>query len=85
MKEREILLKRVQVCEFAMLDLALFLDTHPDDQQALAHYRKHQTMRKNAVAEYEERFGPLTKENAAEGERWTWVDGLWPWQNEEAL
>ena len=48
--ERQVLLNRVQVCDFVLLETALFLDSHPDDQQALAHYRKHLEMRKAAAA-----------------------------------
>ncbi|MDR2909044.1 MAG: spore coat protein CotJB [Oscillospiraceae bacterium] len=85
MTEREILLKRVQVCDFALNDVALFLDTHPDDQAAIAHYKKYMELRKRAVAEYEENFGPLTKESYDGGARWIWVDGPWPWQKEASV
>lgn len=84
MNDRERLLKRVQVCDFALNDAALFLDTHPDDQDALAFYKKHLEMREAAAKEFTDKFGPLTKADHDGGSRWTWVDGPWPWQNEEA-
>lgn len=83
MNERELLLKRVQVCDFALNDAALFLDTHPDDQEALRFYKKHLDMRKEASKEFTSKYGPLTKSDYDSGNRWLWVDGLWPWQNEE--
>ena len=79
--ERQVLLNRVQVCDFVLLETALFLDSHPDDQQALAHYRKHLEMRKAAAAAYVEQFGPLCQADLGDGARWDWVDGPWPWQN----
>ena len=83
MTEREILLKRVQICDFALLDAALFLDTHPDDADALAYYKKYLDMRRATVDHYQSQFGPLTKDAYDGGPRWTWVDGPWPWQMEE--
>lgn len=84
MAERDILLKRVQVCDFALNDAALFLDTHPEDQMALEHYKKHMEMRTAAAQAYVKQFGPLAHSDYDGGPRWTWVDGPWPWQNEEA-
>ena len=83
MTEREVLLKRVQVCDFALNDAALYLDTHPEDADALAYYKKHLDRRAAIVSDYETRFGPLTMGAYDGGPRWKWVDGPWPWQMEE--
>ena len=84
MNEREVLLRRVQICDFVLNDTALFLDTHPEDAMALAHYRKYSEMRDQAAAAYVSRFGPLSRSDYDGGPRWKWVDNPWPWQNEEA-
>lgn len=83
MNEREILLKRIQVCDFALNDAALFLDTHPEDKDALAFYKKHSELRKKAADDYTAKYGPITKSDYDGGSRWAWVDGPWPWQNGE--
>ena len=83
MTEREVLLKRVQICDFALNDASLFLDTHPEDAEALAYYKKYLDMRKATVDAFQDRFGPLTKDAYDGGPRWRWVDGPWPWQMEE--
>ena len=83
MTEREVLLKRVQVCDFALNDAALFLDTHPDDADALAYYKKYLELRRATVDHFQSKFGPLTKGAYDGGPRWKWVDGPWPWQMEE--
>ena len=41
MQNREKLLKSVQQYSFAVLEAALFLDTHPDCADALAYYNKY--------------------------------------------
>lgn len=84
MAEREVLLKRVQVCDFALNDAALYLDTHPEDSLALEFYKKHLEMRRQAAEAYTREYGPLAHGDYDGGKRWNWVDGPWPWQNKEA-
>lgn len=76
-------LRRVQELNFAMIELALFLNTHPCDENALCIYEKVQLMHAAAKAKYEECYGPLTYEgvNTAKNE-WSWVKGPWPWEGE---
>jgi spore coat protein JB len=33
-----------------------------------------------AVMEYTKKYGPLTAQNCMYENRWTWVDGPWPWE-----
>jgi spore coat protein JB len=82
--DREVLLKRIQVCDFALNDAALYLDTHPDDVEALRFHKKYQDIKKTAVEAFTAKYGPLTKDAHAGGSRWTWVDGPWPWHSGEA-
>lgn len=84
MNEREVLLKRVQICDFALFDTALYLDTHPDDQNALAFYKKYAAMRAETARVFVEKYGPITHMDYDGGDRWKWVDEPWPWQQEEA-
>ncbi|HIZ55883.1 MAG TPA: spore coat protein CotJB [Firmicutes bacterium] len=78
---RTKLLKRIQVCHFAVVDASLYLDTHPNCQPALEYYRKHQKMLRQAQDEYEKLYGPLTRESLPEhASRWEWVDEPWPWE-----
>ena len=78
--DRKALLLRIQMCCFVLNDLNLFLDTHPDNQMALEHFRKNQEMLREAQADYIARFGPLQAKDYMGGERWNWVDGPWPWE-----
>jgi spore coat protein JB len=76
-----MLLRRVQVCDFAMNDAALFLDNNPGDAAALEYYNKYKQMRDKAVADYTARFGPLSRADGTSGDRWVWTDNPWPWQS----
>ena len=54
---RQVLMKRIQMCEYALIEAGLFLDSLPDDQQALKYYSKHQQLLDQAKAEYVKQFG----------------------------
>ncbi len=83
MNNRQMLLKRVQVCDFVLLETNEFLDTHPDNAEALRYFKKYQDMRKDAVKEYEEKYGPLTAAGyCGYTNRFTYVDNPWPWEVE---
>ena len=67
---------------FAVNDIQLFLDSHPDCSQALAYFHEHNTLRQEALKEYSRRFGPLTIDTSCENasNRWEWIHGKWPWE-----
>lgn len=73
------LLRRVQELSFALDEAALFLDTHPQNPAALDYFYRRREELKKAVDAYEGTIGPLTN-RTVEGERWSWLDGPWPWQ-----
>ncbi len=75
------LMKTVQISDFAMIDTALYLDTHPCDKSALEYYGKMRKIRDDAAAEYNRLYGPIRQEDTDTCSRWTWSDGPWPWQN----
>ena len=80
--ERQKLLRQIQIHNFAITDVVLYLDGHPTCQPALAYYEKHKQLRDEAVALYNQRFGPLNMRENTNPNRWTWVDDPWPWELE---
>lgn len=75
-------LKYIQTLSFSLHETVLYLDGHPCDKAALAHYHKLKARLLEAVAEYEERFGPLTYKGVNSAEEWSWIKGPWPWEYE---
>lgn len=75
------LLRKVQALSFAKVETELYLDTHPDSAQALSYYKKTLEELDDAMTEYQNKYGPLFAEGVV-GDRWTWVEGAWPWQLE---
>ena len=61
-------LLQVQVLAFAVQELALYLDTHPEDTEALELYRQYQQLYQKVSQAYERRtFGPNHARGAGRG------------------
>lgn len=72
-------LTELQNMAFAIQELALYLDTHRDDQEALDLYRSFQKMYDEGRSAYEKMCGPLNHMTITEGE-YKWLDEPWPWE-----
>ena len=72
-------LTELQTISFAIQELALYLDTHRDDKEALALYRNFQMMYEKAKKCYEAKYGPLNHMSPMDGE-YRWLDDPWPWE-----
>lgn len=73
-------LTELQCMAFAIQELALYLDTHRDDKEALELYKMYQKMNEKARAIYEEKCGPLTHMSSVRGDAYQWLDDPWPWE-----
>ena len=72
-------LSELQAMSFAIQELALYLDTHRDDSEALELYRKYQKMYQEGKSAYEKTCGPLTHHSVSDGQ-YRWLDEPWPWE-----
>ncbi len=82
--ERKALMLRLQQASFALWETMLFLDTHPDDAEALKYFAEIRQKSRELTAQYEKKYGPVTAEATYAGAHWNWVDGPWPWQTERS-
>ncbi len=74
------LLKAIQMYDFALIELNLFLDTHPDDKKALAKFNEINPKREMAYKAYAEKYGTITATQANYDKSFHWTDGPWPWE-----
>lgn len=80
--EQTKLLLMIQALVFNMIDLGLYLDTHPNSSIAFNLFKKYQEELRPLMKEYESKFGPLTlKSEAFDQLPWEWIKGPWPWEN----
>lgn len=79
---REALLMQISKAQFAAIDLNLYLDTHPCDQEALTLFKNIVSTHRSLVNDYEAQYGPLTAGSSSCNAPFDWVspDQKWPWQ-----
>ena len=73
----------LQALAFAIQELALYLDTHREDREALELYQAYQELYHKGVETYVQKYGPLNHTNRTEGDRYKWLDDPWPWDYQE--
>ncbi len=76
-------LHELQALGFAIQELALYLDTHQDDEDALCLYRAYQELYLQGKKRYEETCGPLTHHSMTDQDSYRWICGPWPWEYRE--
>lgn len=72
-------LLRLSAVQFAAWELHMYLDTHPNDKLAKERYKKYFAEYKALLAEFEEKYGPITQ--PAKGN--AWLSDPWPWENDK--
>lgn len=80
-------LTELQALGFAIQELALYLDTHRDDREALELYRSYQQLYNKGREEYAKKHGPLNHGMMSQADGFDWLDDPWPWEyskNKEA-
>lgn len=73
-------MSEMQAMAFAVQELALYLDTHADDLEALEQYHQYQKMLSKAKTAYEKRYGPIDHTGTECPEHYTWLRDPWPWE-----
>ena len=81
MNTREMLLRKISSAQFAAWELHIYLDTHPNDKQAMESYKKYKARANELIAQYEAQFGPLKTADTMGDSRWEWINEPWPWEN----
>jgi len=76
---RELL--ELQRIDFALVELTLYLDTHPMDMQAVQQLNQLSQKRRQIASEFEMKHGPLLQFGQSYSRfPWQWIETPWPWQ-----
>ena len=73
-------LTEIQALGFALQELALYLDTHRDDRQALEMYRQYQQIYHDAMMNYAKNDRPMSHSIPDGAKNYAWLDDPWPWE-----
>ena len=70
----------LQTLAFALQELTLYLDTHPDDADALEAYRKYQKKYHDMSMQYSQKCAPLSHGIPVDHKTYSWLNDPWPWE-----
>lgn len=70
----------VMMLGFCAVDMMLYLDTHPDDEEALNYFNQCNTLYNAAKQSYQEQFDLLNAFSEQERSSWDWNTAPMPWE-----
>ena len=78
------LFRLIMEVSFALEDVVLYLDTHPDDFDAIAVFNQYNADRKKLLQRMEVDFYPLKRDCIVDAKgnenHFSWTDGPLPWE-----
>lgn len=79
--DREKKLFKVMEYSFAINDLNLYLDLHPEDEEAYRIFQNFVEQKEKAKKEFTRSYGPLVVTDD-EFKTYEWMKNPWPWDND---
>lgn len=80
---RDCILSKLTELNFFAVDLQLYLDTHPDDTEAIAKYNSVVKEADELRALYEDNVGPIYSfRSYSNSDKFSWIDNPWPWERD---
>ena len=70
----------IMMLGFCAVDMMLYLDTHPDDEEALNYFNQCNALYNAAKQSYQEQFGLLNAFSEQERFSWDWNTAPMPWE-----
>ena len=65
---------------FVVQELGLYLDTHPEDREALRYYTEYTALLKQGEETFMARYGPLKQTQVSLEGGYDWIGDPWPWE-----
>jgi len=76
--EKREMLEEIKCRNFAIIELSLYLNTHPDDDKALCLHKRYCKELKELKDKYQKVYGPLSIYFPCN--KWRWLEEPWPWE-----
>lgn len=80
MNEKERMLFDIGTVGFLLVDLNLYLDTHPFDREALEYFNHYSKIQNGLLREFANQYYPLTLDTANDCKEWKWGLAPAPWE-----
>ncbi len=80
--EQEKLLHDIGILGFVVIELSLYLDTHPTDRNAMEYFNHYNRLANQARQEYSAKYTPLTLSctETSGCSDWQWALAPMPWE-----
>lgn len=80
MASKEQMLEDIGIVDFTLIELTLYLDTHPFDRSAMEYFNHYNRIKSQLMKEFAQRFYPLTLDYAESNKEWNWGMAPLPWE-----
>ena len=80
MSNQEQLLHDIGIVNFVLVELTLYLDTHPHDRNAMEYFNHYNKMRNQMEREFSQKYYPLNLSLVECGSEWSWGSAPLPWE-----
>lgn len=80
----QMMILQIQQVGFTLVDLNLYLNTHPNDMVALMNYNTLHKQYRELMMAFEAQYGPLMNFGHSPGgtDQFMWINSPWPWQTD---
>lgn len=76
------LAREIAALRFAVIELQLYLDTHPDSAEALSQFSAKQNAYNAKLREYTEKYGPINAFDMDVSNGYEWFEDSTPWEGD---
>ena len=76
------MLNDIRIVDFVLVDLSLYLDTHPFDQEAMEYFNHYNRIKGQMEKEFSQKYFPLNLRLTDCGKEWRWGEAPLPWEGE---
>ena len=80
MSNKEQLLNDIGIVSCVLVELGLYLDTHPTDRNAMEYFNHYNRIKHQMVKEFSMKYYPLTMDMAESNKDWRWGAAPLPWE-----
>lgn len=82
MNQMNQMLKDIGIVDFTLVELALYLDTHPYDCNAMEYFNHYNRIKNQLQREFSQKYFPLNLNLAESNKEWRWGAAPLPWEGE---
>lgn len=77
---KEQLLRDIGIVDFVLIELGLYLDTHPMDRNAMEYFNHYSRIKYQMEKEFSIKYYPLRMDMAESNKEWRWGAAPLPWE-----